>query len=403
MKKWILIFAGVVLLTAAAIELTEQLLIEPKTISSWSELADCYYAARTGIPPIPSPVPYIDVVGMMNTEDWSFLSGFWSFNHSGGTLYIAEESQLAKKLKLPMQIMVYEDLQRNEVVIIGSADGKTYKGLALFDAPEWMPYEDGFPLEKYLLDELGPRRVVWSVTLKSEADGWNDLLNVQEQTLSAPMMMTMSAPETITDFRIIQDGTNLSVNLPAEFVGATITLHSCSNLVDGVWTNVLQTNAASSGIMSLGYAEIPSLIYQTNVSSGWVDCPDCATTPGAVCTNQTFVTSTNQVAVGGGLIYFKTTASSTIDADGDQLKNLDEYERGTDYLDSDSDGDGLPDGYEVSNGLNPLSSSDGGIDSDSDGLVNSNEYANRTDPFNDDVTAPFVSASPKGNGTFYLP
>jgi hypothetical protein len=47
---------------------------------------------------------------------------------------------------------------------------------------------------------------------------------------------------------------------------------------------------------------------------------------------------------------------------------------------SDSDGDGMPDGWEVACGFNPLLYADGGFDRDGDGLLNRDEYLSGTDP-----------------------
>ncbi len=43
-----------------------------------------------------------------------------------------------------------------------------------------------------------------------------------------------------------------------------------------------------------------------------------------------------------------------LDTDSDGLTNLEEYEEGTDPIDADTDNDGMTDGYEVANGFNPL-------------------------------------------------
>ncbi|MDD3275506.1 MAG: S8 family serine peptidase [Kiritimatiellales bacterium] len=74
---------------------------------------------------------------------------------------------------------------------------------------------------------------------------------------------------------------------------------------------------------------------------------------------------------------------SALDPDSDGLTNLEEYTLGTDPTDSDSDNDGMPDGWEVGKSLNPLADDASG-DPDGDGLTNLAEYQNNTDPHNSD-------------------
>lgn len=61
------------------------------------------------------------------------------------------------------------------------------------------------------------------------------------------------------------------------------------------------------------------------------------------------------------------------DSDQDLLLNLDEYQRGTDPLSTDTDGDEMTDGWEVANQLNPLLKDADGH-RDSDGLTNLEEF-----------------------------
>jgi hypothetical protein len=49
---------------------------------------------------------------------------------------------------------------------------------------------------------------------------------------------------------------------------------------------------------------------------------------------------------------------------------------------TDSDGDGMPDAWEIDHGLNPFSSADASLDSDGDGLTNLQEYQSGRDPHN---------------------
>ena len=73
------------------------------------------------------------------------------------------------------------------------------------------------------------------------------------------------------------------------------------------------------------------------------------------------------------------------DWDGDGLTNSEEQNHGTNMNNADSDGDGLPDGWEVSNGLNPTNGGDANADPDGDGLTNAQEYATGTNPNNADT------------------
>ena len=75
-----------------------------------------------------------------------------------------------------------------------------------------------------------------------------------------------------------------------------------------------------------------------------------------------------------------------LDADGDGILNSNEYFYGSNPTNSDTDADGMPDGWEAlySPPLSLINALDAAFDPDSDGLVNSNEYAEGTDPTNAD-------------------
>ena len=75
-----------------------------------------------------------------------------------------------------------------------------------------------------------------------------------------------------------------------------------------------------------------------------------------------------------------TTDPDYDDFDGDTISNLEEIiDYGSDPLKADTDGDGMPDNYEVTYYFDP-NNNDGGSDYDQDGLTNLQEYNLATDP-----------------------
>lgn len=76
-----------------------------------------------------------------------------------------------------------------------------------------------------------------------------------------------------------------------------------------------------------------------------------------------------ELAIAGNL----TSINGAADDDGDGLSNEDEYDWESDHTNPDTDRDGLPDGYEVANGFDPVTADSDEIDVDlnGDGLIES--------------------------------
>ncbi|GMV40333.1 MAG: hypothetical protein AMXMBFR64_20490 [Myxococcales bacterium] len=72
------------------------------------------------------------------------------------------------------------------------------------------------------------------------------------------------------------------------------------------------------------------------------------------------------------------------DADGDGATNAAEWGAGSTPTKADTDGDGMPDGWEIINGLSPVMP-DGSADPDGDGLDNLREYLSGHDPHMSDA------------------
>lgn len=351
MKKKLLMIAwcsvSVLLFGAVAVSTVDKLVIEPRTISSWGELVDSYLFSRISLPPL--PFAYADALARMKIGDWSFLADRWQCKQSGGTYYVAEKSKLAK-LKLPLHILVYEDLQRGEIVVLSSTDGEKYQGEALFKAPEFMPYETDLPLNRYVLDELAPRRVVFDAILKPESEAWSDLVLLRDSAVATAllldggeMMAMMSVPaEHTNDLWLGMEGAELSVFAPEGFTNR-VEIYSCSDLVSNVW------NVAVQNLLPVN-------------------------------TNPAVWNS----SLSGDRGFFRT-GNMDIDSDSDGINDAREqivYK--TDPSAADTDGDGMPDGWEITRGLKATSGvgADGASgDFDGDGLGNLLEYETGTEPF----------------------
>ncbi|MFN0128172.1 MAG: right-handed parallel beta-helix repeat-containing protein [Verrucomicrobiales bacterium] len=86
------------------------------------------------------------------------------------------------------------------------------------------------------------------------------------------------------------------------------------------------------------------------------------------------------------------TPNALADDDQDGVSNIQEFQRGLDPQRADTDEDGLPDGWELQWGIDPLKP-DASEDLDGDGLNNLEEYQNGSDPHTPDVDPPFMSFS----------
>jgi hypothetical protein len=381
MKRRVWFVAGPVLLVALAVGAVltvEKVWRTSRTVFSFEEIYLRACEERNQWPPLPSPVSFKEVVypSILAQDDRFESSEHWRVLLPSSDLFAEEGSEL-EKAGLPLEVVVFEEIIRQEIIVLaGSENSDDLIEVGRYPAPKWSTL-NGRTLDKYLMDELSGRRIVWHTTIRPAREA--TLTTLVEQTLfqdtqtevSAPLAMTMSMPETITDFRLIKAGTNISVNLPAEFAGATITLQSRDNLLTGSWTNVLQTNALSSGVMLLGSFIPESVSGGSSTNSGG---DGGIPPPGGTNTNTVVSTSTTNIAA-----FFRTVAASTNDADTDGLDNVAEYGMGTDYLLADTSGDGLLDGWAVTNGLDPLALNTLG-DSDNDGYSNLEEQTRGTNP-----------------------
>jgi hypothetical protein len=77
-------------------------------------------------------------------------------------------------------------------------------------------------------------------------------------------------------------------------------------------------------------------------------------------------------------------SDAQLDLDSDGMSNIQEYQRGTNLTDPDTDHDGMPDGWEADFRLDPLKHS-ADIDTDGDGMSDLEEYNKGSDPTVDET------------------
>jgi hypothetical protein len=167
---------------------------------------------------------------------------------------------------------------------------------------------------------------------------------------------------------------------------------SIATFFDGGWFGPNNTGPGASGALDASYLIEPSVQVSTNGGTSWTTIAKTSdymtalnghTLPVAfglpTLATATFQTTTPITNING--IRIIGTNGGTADGNG----FIGVFELAVDAVVTDSDGDGMPDAWEVANGL-IVGTNDSG-DPDGDGLTNLEEYNHSTDPHNADSDA----------------
>jgi len=170
-------------------------------------------------------------------------------------------------------------------------------------------------------------------------------------------------------------------------VGQTLHLVTLATYPDGTQQSVIYSDSGTTYVSSNpAVATVDNTGLVTAVSAGNVTIT--ALNEGIVATTQIQVLIAldsdgdgmpDDYEIANGFNPFDPSDAGQ-DADGDGLTNLQEYLLGTNPHNPDTDGDGVPDGLEVKMGTNPLDP-----DTDHDGLTDGQELALGTNPLNPDT------------------
>lgn len=300
MKRFLLVIASTVVLTASA--------AEPFTTTS--QLFQHYLDQRTWIAPIIPPLDpdlAVSIQKLMAAHDYSFQSQpGWYFPWDDFPATFGGE------LVGTTSFLIYEDLKKNELCLV--ADDKIMAREKAASFPSFAGLS-GAAYEKALLDELNRRSIVFRILAQKANDSWSSALSLEEGGGYAMMSMGGLYELEAVDLGVTNDGMAVTFAWP-----------------EGDFTNRLDIYAYDGeSYNGLGSWKLADIGYST------------------VGTNQLVWVDTGQLGCGNplasGIRLYAAGKGGDVDSDTDGYS--DAYEHlvlNTDPNNGDTDGDNVSDG-----------------------------------------------------------
>ena len=337
------------------------------TVSTWDDLAKQYLIFREQnyalVPPTWSPDISLDESALEALQK----DPDWYMNFDAGVYVFDEQSPLAELVKSGAQVVFYEDMAKQEVLVLSvlEKEGEEPREEIVYRSPDWPELQKGEDEGAYLWRELSKRRIAWQITLKSKAQAEEDLAAQSAEESAAKAkgsgqsggMRLMGMEELTNHLWVSIDGPaqglsdiEIAAHIPDGFTNR-IEVFTCTNLLDFWWT-LAATNILTEGT---------DTVY-------W-----------------TYETTEEET----GPVFF-VVGNADSDSDGDGLTDAREkFLYHTSPTNADTDADDMPDGWEVQYGLSPTDAADAEEDADGDGYMNVYEYKHGSDPLStNSVPAP---------------
>ena len=252
-------------------QLVQSTTVPVPTVSTWNGLAKEYLAARERDCPLVVPTGFedelTDIEQLQAQPDW-----YWTFD--AGTFYFDAKSQIGKQLKKETQLVIYEDMINEELLILQEMSNGTFQEAIVYKAPAWPESAD-------YSAELAKRRIVWNLTLKPKSLAAKELAQTEEIQLLSPdsgisvMRLMMFEDNDYTNHLWLSvrgpgqgyaDGVEFSVHIPANFTNK-LEIFACTNLMEQNWY-LAATNLTTLGTDVVVWSDSEF----TNFGNGFYTC-----------------------------------------------------------------------------------------------------------------------------------